>query len=99
MDHLPFMQVRDGGVPGLLVKEVEEKNARNRECNRQGNECFFEMGIQLISPAVRFHCRGRYKSRAGPRVRFRHQTGQGIAASVRHADAIMDQMMATQLME
>jgi hypothetical protein len=52
MDHLLFMQLGDGGIPGLPVKDVKEKNARDRKYKRQGDECFFEMGVQLISPAV-----------------------------------------------
>ena len=40
----------------------------------------------------------RAKSRLAHAVRFLHQTSKYIAASVRHADATMDQMMVTQLM-
>jgi hypothetical protein len=52
MDQLLFMQPRNGGIPGLLVKKVKEKNARTRKYKRQGNKCSFVMGIQLISPMV-----------------------------------------------
>ena len=40
----------------------------------------------------------REKSRLAHAVRFLHQTSKFTAASVRHADATMDQMMVTQLM-
>jgi len=41
----------------------------------------------------------REKSRLAHAVRCLHQTSKCIAASVRHAEATMDQMMVTQLME
>jgi hypothetical protein len=41
----------------------------------------------------------REKSRLAHSVRFLHHTSRFTAASVRHADATMDQMMVTQLME
>jgi hypothetical protein len=48
MDLLLFMQLLDGGVPGLLVKEAKEKNASTSQCNRQGYERSFVMGIQPL---------------------------------------------------
>ena len=41
----------------------------------------------------------REKSRLAHAVRCLHHTSKYTAASVRHADAIMDQMMVTQLMK
>ena len=41
----------------------------------------------------------REKSKLAQAVRCLHHTSKYTAASVRHADAIMDQMMVTQLME
>jgi hypothetical protein len=52
MNHLLFVQLRDGGVLGLPVKDVKEEGARTGKYKRKGNECSFVMGIQLILPAV-----------------------------------------------
>jgi hypothetical protein len=52
---------------------------------------------QNAKPAVATAVRA--KSRSAQAVRFLHQTGKCIAAIVRHADATMDQMRVTQLME
>jgi hypothetical protein len=46
MDHLLFMQLRDGGVFGFLVEEAKEKSARCGKYNCQGNKGSFVMGIQ-----------------------------------------------------
>jgi hypothetical protein len=41
----------------------------------------------------------REKNRLAQAVRFLHQTRKLIPASVRHADAFMDQIMVTQLIK
>jgi hypothetical protein len=41
MDHLLFIQLRDCGVLGLLVKDAKEKSARTNTYNRKGDKSFF----------------------------------------------------------
>ena len=51
----------------------------------------------MASAGLSAKFRGAVRERARIRACFLHQTSKCISASVRHADATMDQMMVTQL--